>query len=179
MSKEPKERMRQYRERQQKAALRMEESTLEFQDISFFDWLEETSGGYGDWDSVLISLDLAGLPPVSINDDSGPQSYEGMIEAAYPKGHDDYPYIGYEKSIGRAESLIDHLLSAAHDAAAVVSRYKKECIKRRIELLESAVPLDAAASKKLFVEVFRLNNILNLLDKTTKKSFPTWKVKGA
>jgi hypothetical protein len=178
VSKEPKERMRQYRERKQIAALRMEESTLEFQDISFVDWLEATNEGYGDWDGVMVSLDLAGLPPFEITDDTGPRSFEGMLESSYPKGHEDYPYIGYERSIGQAESFIDHLLNAAHDAAVVVSRYKRECIQRRIEVLEADVPIDAAARKNVFAEIVRLNRISQTLEKSVKKTFPTWKVKG-
>ena len=134
MAREAKERMKDYRLRKLASERKEAESTLEFLDQPFCDWLRENKGR-GGWDGVNLSLDLAGLPPFEIHNDDGPRSYEGIVEA-----HPDETYEGYAASIGQAEnfnrnrgacrfdggaSLIEHGAHAAehgageHDIAAL------------------------------------------------------------
>ena len=172
MAREAKERMKDYRLRKLASERKEAESTLEFLDQPFCDWLRENKGR-GGWDGVNLSLDLAGLPPFEIHNDDGPRSYEGIVEA-----HPDETYEGYAASIGQAENFIDRLIEAAHDAAVVVSEYKQECISRRIAQIEAQAPADEASHRRAISEIVRLTRIRDQLEKQVKKTFPTWKVKG-
>ncbi|MGO4917763.1 hypothetical protein [Pseudogemmobacter sp. W21_MBD1_M6] len=151
------------------------DSSYRFLAEPFVEWLERTEG-HGDWDSALYHFDAAAMPHPEFDGDKGPVSIDGEVERTRDETYD--PYAGYERSIGRAESILDHLLAAASNMAIVVNAYKREEFGKRLKELESADLSDPASKKKAFEDVVRLQKMMERLEKMTTIRLHEWKLKG-
>jgi hypothetical protein len=126
------ERKRNQIERRREQERLLPDSTYSFLKEPFYAWLNRTKAG-GDWEAAMFHLDAAALPRPEFVDDRGPYSINGEVERLK-----DDSYAGFEKSIGRAESMVDNLLSAASGMAMVINRYKQEELKERIAEIEQS-----------------------------------------
>lgn len=169
MAQTPAEIQKAYRERKKANAQAAGDATYPFLKEPFYLWLERTEAG-GDWRAADAELNLASMEMPAFEDDDGPRPYDG----AFGEDIEQY-YEGYERSIGRAEAMVDNLIGAASCIAASINRYKREEIKARLRELEDADDADKGTAMK---EAVRLNKIMDQLDKQVRSSFPQWKVRG-
>jgi hypothetical protein len=165
------ERKRKQLERDRAALRAMPDSTYPFLKTPFYQWLEGT-----DWDDAEHDLNAAGLNMPQILDDTGPKSQDGEVERG---GSADWqPYAGYAGSIGRAESMIDYMLSALSQMTAAVNTYKIQQIEARIADLQLSDLSDPDAKKQALADIVRLTRMRDALDTNVRVSLPQWKVKG-
>ncbi|MCX5578985.1 hypothetical protein [Kaistia terrae] len=164
-------------ERQREQERLQPDSTYPFLQEPFFEWLKRTEG-YGDWDSGVFHLHASQVTIPDFDDDSGPHSVDGETELHWKDNPEESHYAGFERSIGRAECLVDDLLSAASNFALVINSYKREKLKAKIVEIEQADLSDSAAKKKALADIVRLQKLLDQLDKRVRWTFPQWKVKG-
>ncbi|MCA1775340.1 MAG: hypothetical protein LC676_06940 [Loktanella sp.] len=169
MAQSPAEIQKAYRERKKAAAQAAGDATYPFLKEPFYLWLERTDGG-GDWTAADLELNLASIEMPQFEDDGGPRPNDG----AFGDDIDKY-YEGYERSIGRAEAMVDSLIGAASCIAAAINSYKREEIETRLKELEASDAADKATAMKAAV---RLNKLLDQLDKRVRSDFPQWKVRG-
>ena len=168
MAQSPAEIQKAYRERKKAAAQAAGDATYPFLKEPFYLWLERTDGG-GDWTAADLDLNLASIEMPQFEDDGGPRPFDNSI------GDDiDKYYEGYERSIGRAEAMVDCLIGAASCIASVINRYKREEIEARLKELETSNEGDRAKAMK---QAVRLNKMLDQLDKEARFRFTQWKVR--
>lgn len=170
------ERKRKQLERERQELRVLPDSTYSFLRTPFYRWLQEHESG--DWSGVWFALNAAGFDLPAFEDDSGPRSLDGEVERMKTDEDDYDPYAGYAGSIGRAEAIVDYLLSAVEQFALVVNQYKIEEIDERIAELESADLSDPAAKKQALADMVRLAKMREQLSKQMRRSFYAWKVKG-
>lgn len=174
------EKVRAYRERQKalrEAQLRQPDGVTyaEIFRTPYFEW----SGG--DWGGdVDLTLDIAGMAPPPLTDDSDPKSLSGQVEQIFVDAGnvEDSPYVHGGGSLARAELMVGCLISAAVELAGAVNAYKQSEIKARIAEIEQSDLSDPAAKRKALADVVRLQRMLDLLAKEVRWTFPRWKVDG-
>lgn len=171
------QRKRKQLDRQREHERLQPDSTYPFLQEPFFEWLKRTEG-HGDWDSVMFHLDASRITIPEFDDDTGPSSAGGEVELHWQDNPEESHYAGFEGSIGRAECLVDDLLSAASNLAIVINSYKREKLKARILEIEQADLSDPAAKKNALADIVRLQKILDQLDTRVRWTFSQWKVKG-
>jgi hypothetical protein len=134
---------------------------------TFAEWVEHD----GNFTNFEISLALAGINPPQFDDDQGPEAFalngiaDGVVDAFGGAPND---------SLGRAELMIDCLVGAARELAAIVNRYKIEHIKVRLNELSQADMEAPVERGKHLAEIVLLNKRLDQLDKQVRKTFPAW-----
>ena len=131
----------------------------------------ERHGGFSDFESAL---EVAGIVPPTFFDERNaskfilnPDANGTDIEALLPGSPSG--------ALGRAEVIIDHLITAAIELAAEVNAHKTSEIKARLADLETSDTTDRATAMQ---EAVKLNKILDQLNKQVRRSFPQWKVTG-
>lgn len=171
------EKVRRYRERQK--AKKLEElkqptPPTEIFNKPFFEFFtldDQISSQYSQ------SLELAGIHPLSFEDDTGPES--STLDDLGTVEDDDYlnPFGELEgNSLGRAEVLVGCLLDAASDLAAWINDYKKSEIKARIAELEMGDYPDPEAKRPAFAKVVELSKMLEELERMVRWPIPLWKL---
>lgn len=165
------EKVRRYRERQKakkQEELKQPTPPSKLFRTPFFEFFppEEQLGS-----QYAQSLELAGIAPLSFEDDSGPEvSTLDDLQGSNPFSDSE------GSSLGKAEVVIGCLIDAAFDLAVQVNAYKKSEIKARIAEIEASDLSDPEAKQQAFGEVAKLMKLLEQLDKQVRWSFPTWKV---
>ena len=129
----------------------------------------------GNTSNVEISLDYAGIEPVSFPDDSGPKSFTGQIEQMATDSGEE-AYRGAQKSLGRAEVMVGCLIDAAAELASIINTYKRKEIRQRIVEMEESDLTDPVARKAALAQIVRLNKLLDQLDKQVRWTFKQWKI---
>lgn len=177
MAKTSAERVRDHRERQQKKALAKERqlAPLIYQP-AFFEWLAENRGR--EWDDGDLHKNASQITIPDFSDDSGPHSVDGEVEQLSVDDPESAPYAGYAGSLGRAERLVDDLLSLAGIYANTINTYKKEALQARVLEIELSDLSDPAAKKQAIADIVRLQKMLDQLEKQVRWTFPQWKVTG-
>lgn len=155
-----------------RAALReLPDSTYPYLAQPFHSWLPGS-----DWEAAEHDINAAGMNMPLITDDSGPRSFDGEVERA--ESRDWRPYVGYQGSIGQAESMVDYLLAAISQMTVAINAYKTQQIDDRIAELQRSDLSDNEIRKVALNELVRLTKIKEHLEKTVRVSLPQWKVKG-
>ena len=129
----------------------------------------------GNWSSFDIAFDVAGLEALSFDDDSGPKSFTGLIEASGKESGSD-PYEGATNSLGRAEIMVGCLIDAAAELAGLINTYKRKEIQQRISEIEQSDLTDPLARKAALAQIVRLTKLLDQLDKQVRWTFKQWKI---
>lgn len=171
MAMTPAERKQKQMERDRAALREQPDSTYPFLTTPFYQWIEGT-----DWEAAEHDINAAGMNLPLLADDNGPKSVDGEVERG--ASEDWHPYAGYQGSIGRAESMVDYMLSALSQMTAAINNYKAEQIAARISELERSDLSDPAAAKQALADIVRLTKMQEQLEKTVRISLPQWKIKG-
>jgi hypothetical protein len=140
----------------------------------FFEYFDN----HGEEPTFTACMDTAGIDPPVFNDDSGPKSATGEIEAIFAENPESSLYHGQTNSLARAEIMIGQLIDAAASLARIVNDYKRDEIDARIAEIEQSDLSDADAKKKAFADMARLKKMRDQLDKQVRWTFPQWKVTG-
>lgn len=169
----PAEKQRRYRERQKLAQKAAPDLTANFLRTPFFEYVD----GREEWG---MYFDMMGVEPPSFDDDSGPKSAWGEVEAGGVETGED-PYDAFSKdSLGRAESMVSLLLDAATALAHTINGYKLSEIDARIAELERADLSDPNAKAKALRDIVTLQGLKARLEgKTFRRSFAEISVKGS
>lgn len=176
MAKTSTQRTRIMRQRRKWEEMTKPDSTYPFLKEPFFKWLERTEG-YGDWGSGTLHLDSSQITIPEFLDDTGPHSIDGEVEKIFRDNPEESCFAGFEGSIGRAELLVDDLISAASNFALVINRYKREQINARIQEIEESDLADPDIRKKALADIVRLRKMLERLEKLTRHSTYEYKIK--
>lgn len=170
------EAQRRWRERQKQKRLDALKQGDARQDASpFFKPFFEAFEDDGNAQNVEISLDCAGIEPVSFQDDSGPKSFTGQIEQMATDSGEE-AYRGAHNSLGRAEVMVGCLIDAAAELASIINAYKRKEIRQRIAEIEQADFSDPVARKAALAQMVRLNRLMDQLDKQVRWTFKQWKI---
>ena len=129
----------------------------------------------GNAQNVEISLDCAGIEPVSFPDDSGPKSFTGQIEQMATESGEE-PFRGAQNSLGRAEGMVGCLIDAAAELASIINTYKRKEIRQRIAEIEESDLSDPVGRKAALAQMVRLNRLMDQLDKQVRWTFKQWKI---
>ena len=175
MAKSALQRKREQVERDRIAMRSLPDSSYPFLHRPFFDWLKDNAEN--NWHIFYAEILAAGFDAPEFLDDSGPSSFDGAYEGGLT-GTDEDPYAGYEGSIGRAESIVDHLLSSASLLALVIQEYKLEQLDDRIAEIENADLSDPDKRKGALADMVKMAKIREQLQKQTRYQVPGYKVKG-
>jgi hypothetical protein len=167
-----KERKKAQIERERKALARKVDETYPYLKTPFFEHLERD----GNWSSVEMCFDLLGIDPPVFEDDRGPEDFAS--EACFSTDEDLVEaFQNSEKSVGRAEVMVDMLLDAAMELSHIINRYKQdELLKRREELEKSDLsePNRRGEALEAAAEIAKLQGELQ---KNVRRTLPVWRVK--
>ena len=167
-----KERKQKQVERERQEAARQKDDTYPYLQVPFFEHLSHD----GNWSSVELCFDLMGLDPPLFEDDRGPadvagedcfETEEQRIEAVQSS----------EKSIGRAEVMMDLLLDAAMELSAIINCYKATELQKRLDELEQSDLSDPAQRSKALKDAADISRLQEELEKKVRRTFPVWRVK--
>lgn len=139
----------------------------------FYKWLDEEAD---DGSEFEISLDMAGILPPFIDDDSDPKSHSGEVEPIFLSNPEDSPYIKGGGSLARAELIVGCLISGAVAMADMINVYKKAEITARIKEITDADFSDPQVKSKALSDIVQLRKMLDTLDKQVRWPFAQWKV---
>lgn len=137
----------------------------------FFEYYSDSASAVGQ------ILAVGGIYEPEFEDDRGPFAYgvNGIFDSL---SEDDRLRMESQRSLGRAETIVDVLVDAAGELAAQVNTYKRREIKARLAELEASDLTDPKTKKAALASAARLNKMLDQLDKQVRISFPQWKVIG-
>lgn len=163
------ERKRKQRERQAAERAPLVDPVYKYLGVPFFEY----AASHGGWSNVELMFDLMGLEAPEFNDDAGPAPYD-------PASHADVieAYEGRLGSVGRAEIMIEHLVDAAIELAAMVNAYKATAVERRISELERADLASPEARKAAVAELRDLEELRERLSKRVRRTLPEWSARG-
>jgi hypothetical protein len=169
------EKQRRYRERQREKRL----AEMKAADQSFADNVNrtpffQTYNDHGESGTLHIAFDAMGMATPEFSDDSGPKSYEGILE---DRDDGDDPYGGARGSLGRAEIMISCLLDAAITLAIMVQSHKLEEIEARIKDAERDLVRDPGSASKIATQLAALARMREDLQTTTRWSLPNWRTR--
>jgi hypothetical protein len=167
-----KERKQKQLEKERQELARQMDATYPYLKTPFFKQLKNN----GNWSSVELCFELVGIDPPVFEDDRGPADFaadecfstdEERIEA----------FQCSEKSIGRAEVMVDMMLDAASELSDIINHFKQdELRKRRAELERSDLsePNRRTEALEAAAEIARLQEELK---KNVRRTFPAWRIK--
>lgn len=167
-----KERKQKQLEKERQELARQMDATYPYLKTPFFKRLEND----GNWSSVELSFDLMGIDPPVFEDDRGPAEFaadecfstdEDRIEA----------FQCSEKSVGRAEVMVDMLLDAAMELSSIINRFKQGELQKRREELEQSDLSDPERRSKALQDAAEIARLQDELQKNVRRTFPTWRVK--
>ncbi|MDZ7909063.1 MAG: hypothetical protein U5N10_13110 [Gemmobacter sp.] len=123
------------------------------------------------------ALELAGIHPLYMTDDTGPETstLDDLADDTEEGGFSNPFGDSKGSSLGKAEILVALLLDSASDLANWINDYKKSEIKARLAELEDTELPDAETRRHAFAKVAELNKMLEDLDKTFRWPLPVWK----
>lgn len=168
MAKSPAERQRDYMKRKKQKEARDSVTVANVYHLPFHQFAED----YLDTQGFGFYFHCIGLEPPRFEDDRGPLDYV-IDRAAF---RDDDIFNGATGSLGRAETMVGSLVSAAVELALCINQYKSAEINARLKELEASDLTDQAARKVAFAEIARLNKMQDQLTKEVRLTFPQWKV---
>lgn len=168
-----KERKQKQLEREQEQLRVQPDSTYEFLDTPFHQFVEESPN----WSSIDLLFDLMGLEPPTFEDDRGPDAFAADDCFSTDEDRND-TFRGYAGSIGRAELMVDFLQDAAIELASEINRYKKRALKARRAEIEAADLSDPEKRREALDAITRISRIEEVLDKNVRRTLTQWKVKG-
>ena len=175
MALSPAEKSKRWRERQKaERDAKEREAQLKMQ-ADYRKPFGEYAESHGDFSTFECELNLLGYEQPDFTDDRGPKEF--AFEEAY-RGMEEELFGGKVGSLGRAEYMIQCLLSAAQALSMVVNDYKVREINARITEVEASDLSDVATRKAAMAEIVRLNKILDQLGKQVRRNFQQWKVEG-
>jgi hypothetical protein len=167
-----KERKQAQLERERQAMASKTDATYPFLKEPFFKHLEHD----GNWSSVQLCFELMGMDPPVFEDDKGPADVahdvcfstdEEKIEA----------FQNSEKSIGRAEVMVEMLLDAAVELSSIINTYKQEALRKRLAELEQSDLSDPAQRRKALEDAAEIAKLQAELQKNVRRTFPVWRLK--
>lgn len=167
-----KERKQKQLERERQAMARMKDATYPFLKTPFYKHLEND----GNWSSVELCFDLLGIAPPLFEDDRGPEEFADS--ACFSTDEDrTEAFQSSEKSIGRAEVMVDILLDAAMELSGIINTYKSQELQKRREELERSDLSEPARRSEALEASAELARLQDELDKNVRRTFKTWRVK--
>ncbi len=167
-----KERKQKQLEKERQELARKTDATYPFINTPFFQHLERD----GNWSSVELCFELLGMDPPVFEDDRGPADFaaeecfstdEERIEA----------FQCSEKSIGRAEVMVDMMLDAATELSSIINQFKQDELQNRREELEKSdlsEPNRRSEALEAAADIARLQEALR---KNVRRTFPAWRIK--
>ncbi|MBS8227212.1 hypothetical protein [Vannielia litorea] len=173
MAKSATERKREQRAREAAALDRLGDDAHPYLAKPFFEHVQQDPN----WSTIEAELDLLGIDPPSFDDDSGPEDFSNPGAFGSDEDRDEH-FRNYPGSVGRAEVLVDGLLTVATELAVSINTYKKAQLTERLHELEAADLSDMKARKAAFKDVTKIQKILDELEKKQRVDLPKWKVKG-
>jgi hypothetical protein len=164
------ERKRNQVERERLAIQQRPDSTYEYLSTPFHSYHDEDPN----WSSVTLCFELMGIEAPEFLDDRGPESF--VINEAL--GDDeDTGFEGAERSIGRAEVMVDLLLDAAIELSGIINTFKTKELKKYLSDIEQRDLSDQAAKALALKEAVHIAAIQEELAKNVRRTFSQWKVK--
>ena len=167
-----KERKQRQLERERQELVKIQDATYPYLATPFYEHLEQN----GNWSSVELCFDLLGINPPSFNDDRGPEAYANDICFSSDEEKAE-TFQSSEKSIGRAEVMVDMLIGAAMEMASIINNFKAdELQKQRLELEnhDLSTPESRKDALEKAAEIAKLQDELR---KNVRYTFPRWRVK--
>lgn len=173
MAKTATERKREQLERERRALLNVEDSSYPYLRVPFFEYLQDDPN----WTTVQMSFELMGYEPPSFDNDLGPRHFAN--DDAFGSEEDRVEaFQGSEKSIGRAEVLVDHLMSAAVELSGIITDYKARELEARLKDLEEGELADPAERKAALQQAAHISRVLEELAKNQRVTLAKYRVKG-
>lgn len=167
-----KERKQAQLKRERDALIRKTDATYPYLKVPFFKSLENN----GNWSSVEMCFDLLGIDPPVFDDDRGPEDYAN--DACFSTDEDRVEaFQNSEKSIGRAEVMVDMLLDAAMELSHIINRYKQDELRKRREELEKSDLSEPNRRGEALEASAEIAKLQDELQKNVRRTFPTWRVK--
>lgn len=167
------ERKQRQLERERQALLPLSDSSYRYLATPFCEHLQDDPN----WSDVELAFDLMGYAPPDYSDDLGPEHFANDV--AFGSDEDRVEaFKGSEKSIGRAEVMVDLLFDAAMELARIVNLYKIKELQKRLKELENAELSDPESRKAALQQSAHINRILEELSKSQRFTAPKWRIKG-
>lgn len=158
--------------RQRQAQARKVDATYPYLKTPFFQRLEND----GNWSSVELCFDLLGIDPPVFEDDRGPEDFAS--EACFSTDEDRVEaFQSSEKSIGRAEVMVDMLLDAAMELSHIINRYKQDELRKRRDELEGSDLSEPNRRGDALEAAAEIAKLQEELQKNVRRTFPVWRVK--
>jgi hypothetical protein len=167
-----KERKQKQLEREQKALRTSKERTYPYLSTPFYKHLENNDN----WSSVTLCFDLMGIEPPQLLDDRGPAEFAD--DACFSTDEDrDEAFQSSEKSIGRAEVMVDLLFDAGMELALIINNFKKAELQRRRAELEEVDMSNPDKRNEALETAANTAKLLEELQKNVRRTIPQWRVK--
>lgn len=167
------ERKRRQMEREDLARRRRPDSSYEYLSTPFHIHLEDDPN----WNSVNLMFELMGIAPPEFDDDRGPTEAASPDALPDPAHTEENGFEGFEKSIGRAEVMVDLLISAAVELSSIINHFKQDELNKYLAQLETRDLSDQAERAQALKDAVRIAAIQDDLSKNVRWTFPQWKVK--
>lgn len=170
MALSPAERQRRRRERKKAEEARARDETVDIAKTTFAEFMTDSC-----WDAINFDLGLCGLRIEPFTDETSAKEVAAEFDEW---GAGEGYYDAYVGSAGRAEMLVECLISAASQLAHQLKTYKLAEINAAITRLENLDLSDPATKKRALADIVRLNKMRDRLNKEVRRPFPQWQVKG-
>src|SRR6056297_378562 len=171
MAMSAKERKQKQLENERRELARQMDATYPYLKVPFFKYLENS-----DWSDVELCFDLIGVEPPMFDDDRGPADFASNICFATEEDRIE-AFQSSEKSIGRAEVMVDLMLDAAQELARMINTHKQRELQKRREELEQADLSDPEHRSKALQDAAEIARLQEELQKNVRRTFQTWRVK--
>lgn len=168
------ERKRRQLEREDLARRRRPDSTYEYLSTPFYKHVNDDGA---DWSAVALPFELMGIEPPEFVDDRGPTEAASPDALPAPGGDEENGFEGFEGSMGRAEAMVDMLITAAVELSSIINHFKRNELNKYLADLETRDLSDQAARAKALKDAVRITAIQEELSKNVRREFPQWKVK--
>lgn len=171
MAMSAKERKQKQLENERRELARQMDATYPYLKTPFFEFLEDS-----DWSDVELCFELIGVEPPMFEDDRGPADVAN--DACFSTEEDRVEaFKSSEKSIGRAEVMVDMLLDAAQELSAMINKFKLRELQKRREELEQSDWSDPEQRSKALADAAEISRLQDELQKNVRRTFQTWRVK--
>jgi len=167
-----KERKQKQLAREQEALRISKDRTYPYLPTPFYKHLENN----GNWSSVTLCFDLMGIDPPEFLDDRGPAEFADDACFSTDKDRDE-AFQSSEKSIGRAEVMVDLLFDAGMELALIINKFKKAELQNRRAELEDVDMSDPGNRKEALETAATIAKLLEELEKNVRRTVPQWRVK--
>ncbi|VVT16314.1 conserved hypothetical protein [Roseovarius sp. EC-HK134] len=172
MAMSARERKQKQLENERRELARQMDATYPYLKVPFFEYLSED----GNWTSVQLCFDLMGFEPPFFEDDRGPADVAGE-DCFDDEEQRIETFKSSEKSIGRAEVMMDLLLDAAMELSGIINSYKQGELQKRRQELEQADLSDPEQRSMALQDAAEIARLQEELQKNVRRTFQTWRVK--